>query len=216
VGLPWWVCKAALIKRYKKTIVAYVVHPFAMIGGMRKPKEALHILVADVDDVVGLIGSRLLLAALDNKNVNVAVKVQVAVQSPSAVNLPLPSLPQLPNSVALIRQQVKVASPRFSRRASLVLGFSGVNEQVVSNVRSARSAVPIVNLCSFVPALETDLGQINGNKTIKNLHDSAHRFAANNNVLDCDVCERHREDDESYWLNIADVCARFAVAISKK
>jgi hypothetical protein len=35
-------------------------------------------------------------------------------------------------------------------------------------------------------------------------------------VLDCQVCERHREDDESYWLNIADVCARFAVAISKK
>jgi hypothetical protein len=187
-----------------------------MIPGMRKTQEVLHILVADTDDVVGLVGSRLLLAALDNKNVNVAVKVQVAVQSPSAVNLPLPSLPQLPNSVALIRQQVKVASPRFSRRASLVLGFSGVNEQVVSNVRSARSAVPIVNLCSFVPALETDLGQINGNKTIKNLHDSAHRFSANNDVLDCQVCERHREDDESYWLNIADVCARFAVAISKK
>ena len=196
--------------------MAYVVHPLAMIGGMRKPKEALHILVADTDDVVGLVGSRLLLAALDNKNVDVAVKVQVAVQSPSAVKLPLPSLPQLPNLVALISQQVKVASPRFSRRASLVLGFSGVNEQVVSNVRSAGSTVPVINLCSFVPALETDLGQINGNKTIKNLHDSAHRFAANNNVLNCDVCERHREDDESYWLNIADVCARFAVAISKK
>ena len=97
-----------------------------------------------------------------------------------------------------------------------MLGFSGVNEQVVSNVRSAGSTVPVINLCSFVPALETDLGQISGNKTIKNLHDSAHRFAANNNVLDCDVCERHREDDESYWLNIADVCTRFAVAISKK
>jgi hypothetical protein len=98
-----------------------------MIGGMRKPKEALHILVADTDVVVGLVGSRLLLAALDNKNVDVAVKVQVAMQSPSAVKLPLPSLPQLPNLVALISQQVKVASPRFSRRASLVLGFSGVN-----------------------------------------------------------------------------------------
>lgn len=196
--------------------MAYVVHPLAMIGGMRNPKKALHILVADSDDVVGLIGSRLLLAALDNKNVNVAVKVQVAVQSPSAVNLSLLSLPQLPNLVALMSQQVKVASPRFSRRASLVLGFSGVNEQVVSNVRSAGSAVPIINLCSFVSTLETDLSQINGNKTIKNLHSSAHRFAANNNVLDCDVCERHREDDESYWLNIADICARFAVAISKK
>ena len=196
--------------------MAYVVHPFAMMGGMRKPKEVIHILVADTDDVVGLVGSRLLLAALDNKNVDVAVKVQVVVQSASAVNLPLPSLPQLPNSVALIGQQVKVASPRFIRKASIVLGFSGANKQVVNNVRLANPAVPVINLCSFIPALETDLGQINGNKTIKNLHDSAHRFSANNDVLDCQVCKRHREDDESYWLNIADVCARFAVAISKK
>jgi len=210
------VCEATLTKRSGKTIAAYVVHPFAMMGGMRKPKEVIHILVADTDDVVGLVGSRLLLAALDNKNVDVAVKVQVVVQSASAVNLPLPSLPQLPNSVALIGQQVKVASPRFIRKASIVLGFSGVNKQVVNNVRLANPAVPVINLCSFIPALETDLGQINGNKTIKNLHDSAHRFSANNDVLDCQVCKRHREDDESYWLNIADVCARFAVAISKK
>ena len=58
MGLPWWVCKVSLTKSLGITIVAYVVHPFAMIGGMRKPKEALHILVADTDDVVGLMGSR--------------------------------------------------------------------------------------------------------------------------------------------------------------
>ena len=195
--------------------MAYVVHPLAMIGGMRKPKEALHILVADTDDVVGLVGSRLLLAALDNKNVDVAVKVQVAVQSPSAVKLPLPSLPQLPNLVALISQQVKVASPRFSRRASLVLGFSGVNEQVVSNVRSAGSTVPVINLCSFVPALETDLSQIHGDNTNEKLGNAARQFSTENDLLDCVECESHREDDEAYWLNIADVCARFTIAVSK-
>ena len=196
--------------------MAYVVHPFAIIPGMRKPREVLHILVADTDDVVGLVGSRLLIAALDNKNVGIATKVQVAVQSRSAVNLPLPSLPQLPNSVAHISQKVKVASPQFSRHASLVLGFSGVNEQVANSVRLANSAVPVVNLCLFVPALETDLGQGNGNKTIKNLHNSAHRFASASSVFDSDDNERHGHDDESFWLNIADVCARFAVAISGK
>jgi hypothetical protein len=187
-----------------------------MIPGMRKPKEVLHILVADTDDVVGLVSSRLLIAALDNKAVGIATKVQVAVQSRSAVNLPLPSLPQLPNSVAHISQKVKVASPRFFRHASLVMGFSGVNEQVANSVRLTNSAVPVVNLCLFVPALETDLGQGNGNKTIKNLHNSAHRFASASTVFDSDDNERHRHDDESFWLNIADVCARFAVAISGK
>ena len=173
-------------------------------------------LLADADDVVGLIGSRLLLAALDNKNVDVAVKVQVVVQSASAVNLPLPSLPQLPNSVALIGQQVKVASPRVIRKTSIVLGFSGVNEQVVNNVRLANPAVPVINLCSFVPALETDLGLMDSSRTVENVHHSARRFAAVNNASDRDIYGRHREDDESYWLNLADVCARFAVAISKK
>jgi hypothetical protein len=187
-----------------------------MMGGMRKPKEVIHILVADTDDVVGLVGSRLLLAALDNKNVDVAVKVQVVVQSASAVNLPLPSLPQLPNSVALIGQQVKVASPRFIRKASIVLGFSGVNKQVVNNVRLANPAVPVINLCSFVPALETDLGLMDSSRTVENVYHSARRFAAANNASGHDIYGRHREDDESYWLNIADVCARFAVAISKK
>lgn len=209
----WGECKAALTKRSLKTIVAYVVHPFAMIGDMRKPKEVIHILVADTDDVVGLVGSRLLLAALDNKNVDVAVKVQVVVQSASAANLTLPSLPQLPNSVALISQHVKIASPRFIRKASIVLGFSGVNKQVVNNVSLA---VPVVNLCSFVPALETDLGLMDSGRTVENVHHSARRFAAANNVAARDVFGHHREDDESYWLNIADVCARFAVAISKK
>lgn len=195
--------------------MAYVVHPFAMMLRMRKSKAVFPILVADADDVVGLIGSRLLLAALDNKNVDVAVKVQVAVQSASAVNLPLPSLPQLPNSVALIRQQVKIASPRFSRNAALVLGFSGVNAQLAQYARSIGSAVPVVNLCSFVPALETDLSQMHGANATERLDNAARRFSDTNDVLDCDVCERHREDDEKYWLNIADVCARFAVAVSK-
>ena len=195
--------------------MAYVVHPFAMMLRMRKSKAVFPILVADADDVVGLIGSRLLLAALDNKNVDVAVKVQVAVQSASAVNLPLPSLPQLPNSVALIRQQVKIASPRFSRNAALVLGFSGVNAQLAQYARSIGSAVPVVNLCSFVPALETDLSQMHGANATERLNNAARRFSDTNDVLDCDVCERHREDDEKYWLNIADVCARFAVAVSK-
>jgi hypothetical protein len=209
-------CKATLTKRSGKTIVAYVVHPLAMMGGMRKPKEVIHILVADTDDVVGLVGSRLLLAALDNKNVDVAVKVQVVVQSASAVNLPVPSLPQLPISVALIGQQVKVASPRFIRKASIVLGFSGVNKQVVNNVRLANPAVPVINLCSFVPALETDLGLMDSSRTVENVYHSARRFAAANNASGHDSYGRHREDDESYWLNVADVCARFAVAISKK
>ena len=196
--------------------MAYVVHPFAMIPCMRNQKEVLHILVADTDDVVGLVGSRLLLAALDNKNVDVAVRVQVVVQSASAVNLPLPSLPQLPNSVALIGQQVKVASPRFIRKASIVLGFSGVNKQVINKVRLANPAVPVINLCSFVPALESDLGHMDSSRTVENVHHLARRFEAANNASDRDVYGRHREDDESYWLNVADVCARFAVAISKK
>jgi hypothetical protein len=187
-----------------------------MMGGMRKPKEVIHILVADTDDVVGLVGSRLLLAALDNKNVDVAVRVQVVVQSASAVNLPLPSLPQLPNSVALIGQQVKIASPRFIRKASIVLGFSGVNKQVINKVRLANPAVPVINLCSFVPALESDLGHMDSSRTVENVHHLARRFEAANNASDRDVYGRHREDDESYWLNVADVCARFAVAISKK
>ncbi len=196
--------------------MAYVVHPFAMIPCMRNQKEVLHILVADTDDVVGLVGSRLLLAALDNKNVDVAVRVQVVVQSASAVNLPLPSLPQLPNSVALIGQQVKIASPRFIRKASIVLGFSGVNKQVINKVRLANPAVPVINLCSFVPALESDLGHMDSSRTVENVHHLARRFEAANNASDRDVYGRHREDDESYWLNVADVCARFAVAISKK
>jgi hypothetical protein len=35
-------------------------------------------------------------------------------------------------------------------------------------------------------------------------------------VFDSDDNERQRHDDESFWLNFADVCARFAVAISGK
>jgi hypothetical protein len=196
--------------------VAYVVHPFAMIPCMRNQKEVLHILVADTDDVVGLVSSRLLIAALDNKAVGIATKVQVAVQSRSAVNLSLPSLPQLPNSVALIGQQVKIASLRFIRKASIVLGFSGVNKQVINKVRLANPAVPVLNLCSFVPALESDLGHMDSSRTVENVYHSARRFAAANNASGHDSYGRHREDDESYWLNIADVCARFAVAISKK
>ncbi len=196
--------------------MAYVVHPFAMIPCMRNQKEVLHILVADTDDVVGLVSSRLLIAALDNKAVGIATKVQVAVQSRSAVNLSLPSLPQLPNSVALIGQQVKIASLRFIRKASIVLGFSGVNKQVINKVRLANPAVPVLNLCSFVPALESDLGHMDSSRTVENVYHSARRFAAANNASGHDSYGRHREDDESYWLNIADVCARFAVAISKK
>jgi len=186
-----------------------------MMLRMRKSKAVFPILVADADDVVGLVGSRLLIAALDNKGISIAAKVQVAVQSSSAVNLPLPSLPQLPNVVAGIGQQVKIASPRFSRNAALVLGFSGVNAQLVQHVRSIGSAVPVVNLCSFVPALETDLSQMHGANATERLNNAARRFSDTNDVLDCDVCERHREDDEKYWLNIADVCARFAMAVSQ-
>lgn len=57
-----------------------------------------------------------------------------------------------------------------------------------------------------------DLGQVQGHP---------YESVFKNYCLLCDtplrdVYGRHREDDESYWLNIADVCARFAVAISKK
>jgi len=186
-----------------------------MITGMRKSKSVFPILVADADDVVGLIGSRLLIAALDSKGISIAARVQVAVQSSSAVNLSLPSLPQLPNVVASIGQPVKIASPRFSRNAALVLGFSGVNAQLVQHVRSIGSAVPVVNLCSFVPALETDLSQMHGANATERLNNAARRFSDTNDVLYCGVCERHREDDEKYWLKIADVCARFAIAVSK-
>ena len=195
--------------------MAYVIHPFAMMLRMRKSKAVFPILVADADDVVGLVGSRLLIAALDNKRISIAAQVQVAVQSSSAVNLALPSLPQLPNVVASIGQPVKIASPRFSRNAALVLGFSGVNAQLVQHVRSIGSAVPVVNLCSFVPALETDLSQMHGANATEKLDNAARQFSDTNDALDCEVCERHREDDEAYWLNIADVCARFAVAVSK-
>jgi hypothetical protein len=173
------------------------------------------ILVADADDVVGLVGSRLLIAALDNKNVNIEVNVQVAVQSTTAVKLSLESLPQLPNAVALICQEVKIASPRFSRNAALVLGFSGIDGQTVQRVRSLGSSTPIVNLCLFVPALETDLSQIHGATATEKLDNAARQFSTENDLLDCVQCESHREDDEAYWINIADVCARFAAAVKK-
>ena len=182
---------------------------------MKKTAGEFPILVADADDVVGLVGSRLLIAALDNKNVNIETNVQVAVQSPAAVKLPLQSLPQVPNAVALICQQVKVASPRFSRNPALMLGFSGIDMQMVHHVRSFSSSTPVVNLCSFVPALETDLSQIHGDNTNEKLGNAARQFSTENDLLDCVECESHREDDEAYWLNIADVCARFTIAVSK-
>ena len=173
------------------------------------------ILVADADDVVGLIGSRLLIAALDNKNVNIEVNVQVAVQSTTAVKLSLESLPQLPNAVALICQEVKVASPRFSRNAALVLGFSGIDMRMVQHVRSFSTSTPVINLCSFVPALETDLSQMHGANATEKLANAARQFSTENDLLDCVECKNHREDDEAYWINIADVCARFSAAVSK-
>jgi hypothetical protein len=191
-------------------------YTFIVEGSMTDAAVEFPILVADADDVVGLVGSRLLIAALDNKSVKIEANVQVAVQSPTAVKLSLQSLPQLPNAVALICQQVKVASPRFSRNAALVLGFSGIDIQMVQRVRSFSSTTPVVNLCSFVPALETDLSQIHGANATEKLDNAARQFSTENDLLDCVECKSHREDDEAYWLNIADVCARFAVAISKK
>lgn len=92
--------------------------------------------------------------------------------------------------------------------------FTGANNPKISDIRASGSPAPVVNLCSFVPALEGDQSYLRGNSVGEQLLHASTRYALNNEILDCSVCVQHRDDDTDFWLNIANICSRFSHALA--
>ena len=109
------------------------------------------IVVADRDATVGVISSMLLSSALATTLTTVQTQVRVLVEPQFITGV---KAPELPEEIRKIEELAISASPADIESASLIVAFSGVDMNKLTELRERGVAVPAVNLCQFVEHLE--------------------------------------------------------------
>ena len=177
------------------------------------PQRSLNILVVDRDPAVEVVAARLLASACATvrSDVNSRVSVLLRDEEISAIHEP-----DLPHSVLDITQEVNSAKQEDKDFATLIVGFSGLDEARIAQLRNEGVTAPAVNLCQFVLNLDEVFAESSCHHSL-DVRDvivgAALQFGFGGGSSQCAICADIVGDSEDYWINIADTCARFAQVI---
>ena len=166
------------------------------------------IVVADSHDVVCVFGAHLLTSALDAAGVGSRWIVSSAVPPH---RLRVAEVTDLPSHVRAIVPRVTVADPDLLASAELVLGFTDLRWPVVDHVRALHCPAPALTLPEFVVETEA-LG--NTFVSFEELSDAAMLHALSRPGAHWLPSDANLQDDE-FWTELADVCARFATVVQR-
>lgn len=178
------------------------------------PNNPFVVLVADSDNVVGVVAARLLASALDTEHALFPTRVRVLMSQQDIDQLDEPLLPQ---TVRAIEQAAVAAEHDEINEANLIIGFAGLNVLKVDALRSAGISAPAVNLCQFVLSLDT----VSSSKTTPKpdvrdvIVGAALQFGFGGGSTQCQICADKVGDSIDYWINIADTCSRFAQTVQR-
>ena len=180
---------------------SHVVHPFVIV-------------VADRDATVGVISSMLLSSALATTLTTVQTQVRVLVEPQFITGV---EAPELPEEIRRIEELAISASPADIESASLIVAFSGVDMNKLTELRERGVAVPAVNLCQFVEHLEeTAHHKATPQVQVQEVMTSAAlQFGFGGGSSTCSICEAQEMASMDYWVSIADTCSRFAHHVQK-
>ena len=174
------------------------------------PKSSLNILVVDRDPAVEVVAARLLASACATVRSNVNSRVRVLLRNEEITAI---HEPDLPNSVLEITQEVISAKQEDKDFATLIVGFSGLDDARIAQLRNAGVAAPAVNLCQFVLNLDEVFAE-SSNRDSLDVRDvivgAALQFGFGGGSSQCAICADKVGDSVDYWINIADTCVRFA------
>jgi hypothetical protein len=178
-----------------------VIHPFVIV-------------VADRDATVGVISSMLLSSALATTLTTVQTQVRVLVEPQFITGV---EAPELPEEIRRIEELAISASPVDIESASLIVAFSGVDMNKLTELREGGVAVPAVNLCQFVEHLEeTAHHKATSQAQLQEVMTSAAlQFGFGGGSSTCSICEAQERSSLDYWVSIADTCSRFARHVQK-
>ena len=176
--------------------------------------EPFIILIADRDATVGVVSSMLLSSALATKLAAFDAKVRVLVD-PEIITVVEEQ--DLPDEIQRIEEQAIGATRADIESSSLIVGFSGIDDQKLHELRERGVAGPAVNLCQFVDNLEkltsnSSSAQIDVRDVIVS---AALQFGFGGGSSTCTICEAKERENVNYWVGIADTCARFAHTVQK-
>jgi len=123
----------------------------------------------------------------------------------------------LPDEIQRIEEQAISATRADIESSSLIVGFSGIDDQKLHELRERGVACPAVNLCQFVDNLEkltrnSSSAQIDVRDVIVS---AALQFGFGGGSSTCTNCEAQKRENVNYWVGIADTCARFTHTVQK-
>ena len=178
------------------------------------PHRPFVVLVAESDNVVGVVAARLLASALDTEHALFSAQVRVLMSQHEIDQLHEPLLPQ---SVRAIKQVAVAAHSRDIDQAQLIVGFAGLDEFKVDALRSAGISAPAVNLCQFVLSLDTvNPSEATSKPDVRDvIVGAALQFGFGGGSARCQICADKMGDSIDYWINIADTCSRFAQTVQR-
>ena len=169
--------------------------------------------MVDRDPAVEVVAARLLASACATVRSNVNSRVRVLLRNEEITAI---HEPDLPNSVLEITQEVISAKQEDKDFATLIVGFSGLDDARIAQLRNAGVAAPAVNLCQFVLNLDEVFAE-SSNRDSLDVRDvivgAALQFGFGGGSSQCAICADKVGDSEDYWINIADTCVRFAQII---
>jgi len=172
------------------------------------------ILVVDRDTTVGIVSSQLLSSALATERAAVSAYVCVLVE-PEFITV-FDEL-ELPEEVRKIEELAISATNSDIESASLIVAFSGVDVQKLTELRARGVMAPAVNLCQFANSLQGETG--NPNTSQLDVRDyivsAALQFGFGGGSSTCSICEAKESEKVDYWISIADTCSRFAQTLNK-
>lgn len=179
------------------------------------PLNPFVILIADRDPVVEVVSARLLSSSLETGVASIHSRVRVMLK-PEQVSLL--HEPELPLAVRAMQQSVFSAQTEDIEQAQLIVGFSGINGQVLNALRNGGVTAPAINLCQFVLNLgaSNSLGTGMSDADVREfMVGAALQYGFTGESGECPICADKVGDSIDYWINIADTCARFAQIIQE-
>ena len=178
------------------------------------PNRPFVVLVADRDNMVGVVAARLLASALDTEHAAFLAQVRVLLSQHDIDQLDEPLLPQ---SVKAIEQVALAAQQDEINQAQLIVGFAGLDELKVDALRSAGISAPAVNLCQFVLSLDAmHQSEAAPKPDVRDvIVGAALQFGFGGGSAQCQICADKVGDSIDYWINIADTCSRFARTVQR-
>jgi hypothetical protein len=171
------------------------------------------ILVADRDTTVGIISSKLLSSALATERAVVSAHVRVLVEQEFITVF---DEPELPEEVRKIEEQAISATNSDFESANLIVAFSGIDVQKLTELRARGVMAPAVNLCQFADNLEEVARRslASGLDVDEIITGAALQFGFGGGSSMCSICEAQERENINYWISIADTCSRFSLTLS--